>query len=95
MFNILVQDGGQVQVQGRLDAAESDRALQIFRGLALGPLVIDCSGLDYISSAGIAVLMDTYKRLTGAGHALQLVNLTPRVRNVFTYAGLDRLLGIV
>ena len=95
MFDILVQGGGQVRVQGRLDAAESDRALQVFRGLAAGPLVVDCAGLDYISSAGIAVLMDTYKRLTGAGHALQLVNLTPRVRNVFTYAGLDRLLGIV
>jgi len=32
--------------------------------------------------------------LSGAGHSLRLANLTPRVKNVFTYAGLDKLLGI-
>ena len=93
MFEIRTASPGQVSLVGRLDAAESDRALQVFRGLE-GPLVVDCSALDYVSSAGIAVLMDTYKRLATAGHSLRLVNLTPRVRNVFTYAGLDKLLGI-
>lgn len=93
MFEIKTGTPGQVALVGRLDAAESDRALMTFRGLE-GPLVVDCAGLDYVSSAGIAVLMDTYKRLTSAGHTLRLVNLTPRVRNVFTYAGLDKILGI-
>ncbi len=93
MFEIRVEEGGQVFLSGRLDAAESDRALMVLRGLS-GSLVVDCTGLDYISSAGIAVLMDTFKRLSSAGHTLRLVNLTPRVKNVFTYAGLDKLLGI-
>ena len=93
MFDIQVEAGGQVKVSGRLDAAESDRASSVFRGLS-GPVTVDCSGLDYISSAGIAVIMDTYKRVNGAGHVLRLVNLTPRVKNVFRYAGLDGLLGI-
>ena len=93
MFDIQVEAGGRVKVNGRLDAAESDRALAVFRGLS-GPVTVDCAGLDYISSAGIAVIMDTYKRLSGAGHSLRLANLTPRVKNVFTYAGLDKLLGI-
>ncbi len=93
MFEIRVEAGGKVFVSGRLDAAESDRALLVLRGLS-GPLVVDCTGLDYISSAGIAVLMDTFKRVTSGGHSLRLVNLTPRVKNVFTYAGLDKLLGI-
>ena len=93
MFDIHLLAGGEVKVTGRLDAAESDRALAILRGLT-GPVTVDCAGLDYISSAGIAVIMDTYKRLSTTGHALRLVNLTPRVKNVFTYAGLDKLLGI-
>ena len=93
MFDIQVLAGGRVSVNGRLDAAESERALHVFRGLS-GPLTVDCSGLDYISSAGIAVVMDTYKRLLDAGHALHLVHVTPRVKNVFSYAGLDKLLGI-
>ena len=93
MFEIRVESVGQVALTGRFDAAESERALQVFRGLS-GPLVVDCAGLDYVSSAGIAVFMDTYKRLSTGGHSLRLVNLTPRVRNVFTYAGLDKLLGL-
>ena len=93
MFEIRTGPTGQVSLVGRFDAAEADRALQVFRGLS-GPLVVDCAELDYVSSAGIAVFMDTYKRLSTGGHSLRLVNLTPRVRNVFTYAGLDKLLGI-
>ena len=93
MLEIRTEHEGEVSLAGRFDAAEADRALQVFRGLS-GPLTVDCTALDYVSSAGIAVFMDTYKRLATAGHALRLVNLTPRVRNVFAYAGLDKLLGI-
>lgn len=93
MFEIRTEGAGQVSLIGRFDAAEADKALLVFRGLS-GPLVVDCSALDYVSSAGIAVFVDTYKRLNEGGHPLRLVNLTPRVRNVFTYAGLDKLLGI-
>ena len=93
MFEIRVDESGQVLMKGRLDAAESDKALRVLRGLE-GPLTVDLSGLDYISSAGIGVLIETYKRLGAAGHPLRLVNLLPRVRNIFTYAGLDRILTI-
>ena len=93
MFEIRLGEGGQVHVSGRLDAAESDQAGQVLRTLS-GTTTVDCTQLDYISSAGIAVLMETYKRLLGQGHALRLVNLSPRVKNVFVYAGLDKLLGI-
>ena len=41
-----------------------------------------------------AALIETHKRLHGAGHELKLIGLKPRVRNVFAYAGLDRLLDI-
>jgi anti-anti-sigma factor len=93
MFEIRSERDGQVTLVGRLDAAEAERATQVFRSLS-GHVVVDCAGLDYVSSAGIAVFMETYKRLLSGGHSLRLVNLTPRVRNVFTYAGLDKLLGI-
>jgi anti-anti-sigma regulatory factor len=36
----------------------------------------------------------THKRLLAAGHALRITHLQPRVRNVFTFAGLDRILKI-
>ena len=93
MFDIEIGSTGNIRLIGRLDAAEADRAHQVFRGFN-HPLIADFSELEYISSAGIAVLIETYKRLTAGGHSFRLTNMKPRVRNVFAYAGLDRLLQI-
>jgi anti-sigma B factor antagonist len=93
MFDFQIADPGTVKLVGRLDASEADKALAMFRTIDQ-PVTIDMAGLDYISSAGIGVLIETFKRLQVAGHAFKLVRLQPRVRNVFAYAGLDRLLNI-
>ena len=93
MFDVRVESGGQVVVSGRFDAAESIRTLHVFQGLN-SSTTVDCSELEYISSAGIAVMMETYKRLTGGGHQLRLVRVPPRVRTIFEYAGLAELFGI-
>ena len=84
---------GVVKLVGRLDAAEADQATAAFAALD-GPVVADCSELEYISSAGISVLMVTYKRLHQKGHTLRLQSVQPRVRNVFVYSGLAPMLGI-
>ena len=47
-----------------------------------------------LALTGIGLLVETYKRLHLAGQTLRLVNLLPRVRNVFAYAGLDRVLTL-
>jgi anti-sigma B factor antagonist len=94
MLEIRTPSEGRVALVGRLDAAEADRVDQALKELS-GPLVLDCSELEYISSAGLGILIEAHKRLLAAGHGLTLANLVPRVRNVFAYAGLDRLLKIV
>ena len=93
MLELRILDSGAVQVSGRLDAAEADRALAFLNQLP-GPVTMDCAGLEYISSAGISVIMQTLKRLTTQGSRLSLVELKPRVRSVFVYAGLDKVLDI-
>jgi anti-anti-sigma factor len=93
MFRLDVVANGHVKLVGRLDAAEADQAGNAFEALE-GSIVADCSELEYISSAGISVLIVTYKRLHGAGHTFRLSALTPRVRNVFVYSGLASLLGV-
>jgi anti-sigma B factor antagonist len=93
MLEIRTPSTGQVQLVGRLDAAEAERADEALRALP-GSLRLDCAELDYISSAGLGVLIELHKRLLAAGQTLTLANLVPRVRNVFMYAGLDRLLNI-
>jgi anti-sigma B factor antagonist len=93
VLDIKVEAGGVVRLNGRLDAAEADRALEELQKLA-GPLTLECGALEYISSAGISVIMQTWKRLNGQGSRLRMVGLTPRVRNVFAFAGLDKVLEI-
>ena len=93
MFEVRFEGEDKVRLVGRLDAAQADAANAALRRLA-GPAVADCSELEYISSAGIGVILETYKRLHQSGHTLLIKNLSPRIRNVFGYAGLDRVLRI-
>ena len=93
MFEIRTVEPGTVALCGRLDESASEAAATALRDLP-GPLTLDCSELEYISSAGISVIMMTYKRLHATGLAMTMVRLQPRVRNVFNYAGLSSLLDI-
>ena len=86
-------DEGTVYLSGRLDAAQSEKAKAVFDTLNRAT-VVDFSDLAYISSAGISVILTIYKRLNDAGHDFRLVNMTQRIRNVFQYAGLDKIFVI-
>lgn len=90
MFKIRVGEDGIVYLTGRLDASQVEAAEAVL-GQVTQSTVADLSGLDYVSSAGIGVLLSAYKRLSDSGATLKLVNLSPRVKTVFHYAGLDTL----
>lgn len=93
MFRLESGADGTVRLMGRLDGAEAEHAVPLFASLE-GSIVADCSELDYISSAGIALILVTLQRLNKAGHTFRLDPVQPRVRNVFKYAGLSKMLGI-
>jgi len=93
MFEIRTDEDGTLFLAGRLDASQTASADDQLAKVT-GQTVADLSELDYISSAGIGVILKTYKRLHDQGGGLTLVNLPPRIRNVFQYAGLDRILDI-
>ena len=93
MLEIKMLGTGAVSLKGRLDASKAEEAMEQFKKLE-GPLTADFTELDYISSAGISVIIETHRRLAGSGHPFRLINMQPRVRNVFMYSGLDRVLKI-
>jgi anti-anti-sigma factor len=93
MFEVELGSNGQISLVGRLDASHADGAQEVLRDLT-GPVVADCSRLDYVSSAGITVILDLHKRLAGAGEHLRLVGMNSRVKTVFIYTGLDKILAI-
>jgi len=93
MFEIGFNEQGAVTVSGRLDAAHAPAA-QEFLDMVEGACVVDMAALDYISSAGLGVLLRTHKRLMSAESGLELVNVNPHINDIFRYSGFDRLFVI-
>lgn len=86
-------DGGVV-IAGRLDAAQSPAA-QSFLDRVQGTVTVECSRLDYISSAGLGVLLKTQKRLLASGGKLRLVGVNRHLQDIFQYSGFDQIFEIV
>src|SRR5512146_391241 len=84
---------GSVVVSGRLDAAQAATAQSFLDGVE-GTVTLDCSRLDYISSAGLGVLLKTQKRLLASNGKLRLSGLKPHLHDIFTYSGFDQLFEI-
>ena len=93
MLVIYYGQDGAVVVAGRLDAAQAPTA-QAFLDRIQGSVTLDCAQLEYISSAGLGVLLKTQKRLLGAAGKLRLSGLKPHLRDVFVYSGFDQLFEI-
>ena len=93
MLTIDGKGPGVVALAGRLDAAESPRA-QAALDAVHGIVNLDCTGLEYISSAGLGVLLKTQKRAMAGGQGLRLVNANKHIRDIFKYAGFDRIFEI-
>ena len=93
MFEIQTMEDGRIRLAGRLDAAKAPRAQEVLDQVD-GPCVIDMGGLEYISSAGLGVLLRTHKRLMTEGDGVRLVNVNSHINDIFTYSGFDRLFHI-
>jgi len=93
MLGIEFGEEGKVLLSGRLDAAEAPAA-QSFLDRVEGVVTLDCERLDYISSAGLGVLLKTQKRLLASNGKLRLAGLKPHLHDVFTYSGFDQLFEI-
>lgn len=93
MFEIESAGDGRIILSGRLDAAQARRAQEFLDGVER-PRELDCTALEYISSAGLGVLLRTQKRVMGQGGGLRLVNVNHHIRDVFRYSGFDKIFVI-
>jgi anti-sigma B factor antagonist len=93
MFSIERNDDGRVVMAGRFDAAQVEAARRVFDSVG-GACQVDFAGVDYISSAGLGVLLAAQRRLRAAGTGLRLAHLSPHLRDVFAIAGFDQLFEI-
>ena len=94
MFEIDFSSDDTVAVAGRLDAAQAVKA-QEFLDQVAGQCVLDLAKLEYVSSAGLGVLLKTHKRLMGLGSGIKLINVNHHIHDIFRYSGFDKLFEIV
>ena len=94
MFDINSQNGSHVVISGRFDAAQVEKADQIFDNIN-NDCIVDFQDLAYISSAGLGSLLKIHTRLKSGGYTIKLKNLNKHVREVFKYSGLDKVFTIL
>jgi len=93
MFAIDASREGVVVLTGRLDAAQCPKAQSFLDGVQ-GAVTLDCSGLEYLSSAGLGVLLKTQKRLMSSSGKLRLTGVNRHLQDIFRYSGFDQIFEI-
>lgn len=88
MFDVSRGENDKVLLSGRLDASQVEKLKGVLDTVTRS-CTLDFNELEYISSAGLGVLLATQKRLSDMGHSLKLVNLNKHIRNIFAVAGFD------
>lgn len=86
-----------VTLQGQLNSANAASVEADILGLVDGgarQLVLNFSPLDYISSAGLRVVLVLAKRLKTEGGKLVLFGMQPHVREVFDISGFLAILNV-
>ena len=95
-INIEKDNGATViKISGRLDtttAPELEKAINA-EGDALKSLIIDFKEINYISSAGLRVLLTAQKKMNAQG-SMELVNVSEEVMDIFEMTGFADILVI-
>ena len=89
------QDGGRlcVSVSGRLDVQTAPALADKMSGMLDGvtEIVFDLSGLEFISSAGMRILIASYKLMSKRGGVIRVENAQADVMRVLDVSGLASL----
>lgn len=89
-----------VRPRGRLDfSAAADFQAKVDQALAGDgsrpeAVIVDASGLDYVSSAGLRVFLVGARNAKGAGVSFGVCGLVPAVSEVFALSGFDRIIKV-
>ena len=80
---------------GRLDTNTAPELEAELKLDGVGEVVFDFAALDYISSAGLRVLLAAQKAMMSSGGKMSIENANEMVRGVFQITGLDAVFTLV
>ena len=83
-----------LKVIGRLDTNTSPDLEAEMKLDGVTEVVFDFSGLEYISSAGLRVLMAAQKAMIPVGGSMKILHPNAMVRGVFEITGLDSVFAV-
>jgi anti-anti-sigma factor len=86
-----------VAVEGRIDtttAGEFEKSImEVIEG-GCTRLILDCSGLNYISSSGLRVFLIVQKKMTSIKGQFRLYSLQPGIREIFDISGFSSIFSV-
>ena len=84
-------------IEGRLDTTTAPELESIISGSIDGidAVTLDLTKLDYISSAGLRVLLSAQKKMTAKGGTLEVTGVNETVSEIFEVTGFSDILTIV
>ena len=84
-----------LKIVGRLDTTTAPELEAVIDGCAAGlkDLVLDCSALEYVSSAGLRVILKAQKLMNAQG-AMKLTHVNETIMEVFDITGFTDILTI-
>jgi anti-anti-sigma factor len=94
---ILDGDVVKINLSGRMDLAGVNAIESDFTSMTAAPrmaVIVDMSGVPYMSSIGIRSLLIRAKSVTGRGGKYVLTGLQSDVMNVLHVSGIDKLIKI-
>ena len=99
-MDVRITKTGQIviaEVDGRIDgtsAAELDTKVGAVIPDADQGLICDLSGVSYVSSAGLRVILIIAKRLSNQNSAFSICGLSEQVNEVFRISGFHKIVSI-
>lgn len=100
-FNIRNRNSGEfdiLELDGELDAHTASHLEESLKSLISDnrlKIVVNCSKLEYISSAGLGVFMAYIEEVRAEGGDIKLTNMSAKVYNVFDLLGFPTLYDIL
>lgn len=57
-------------------------------------LILDLRGVPFSDSSGIALVLGRYKLMTADNGSMEIRNVCPQIKKIFTLSGVDRLVSV-
>ncbi|MEG0377416.1 MAG: STAS domain-containing protein [Eubacterium sp.] len=92
------KDGGKIILlpEGKVDTLTAPELSEAVEGVAedVKELILDFSGVSYISSAGLRTLLNAHKKMVKQGGEMKVTQVNDTVMEVFAMTGFDAMLSI-